>query len=657
MPAMTASQVAFRNLFSLRLFPVFLFLLPTLAFSQIAFSHRFFGGAAFDFGKKVLLMPDGSLVMAGDVQSTEGLGSGNMGKSDVVIFRFATQGIRFWQLRLGGSGTDELTDFVATRDGGFLMTGVTDSGDGTISFANGRMDAWVAKISADGQLIWSKTFGGYGDDRLNCVLETSDGRILVGGESGSNEGDMRSSRHGGLDSWLAKLDANGSMIWERHYGGSRNDNISKLLELPSGEYLAIHASDSYDGDVKANMGKKDVWVTRLNDFGEITWQANFGGEDNDEAHDATLAANGDLVLAGTTFSTTGHISGQKGLGDFWVCRISPTGEVQWSRNLGGEKPDGANAIKPTPDGGFVVCGITKSISGDIKGNRGYFDGWVIKVDSVGKLLWTRALGSEAKDALNDIAVLPKGGFLLAGSSELSSGGSPLPGHKGASDFWLCNLGDPQASGVRPYVTPPVLAGKVFDQDTKQPISASIILSDNKTLDSIAVAQTRPDGSFAMLLPAYGLISINAITPGYLFQGEDLLMDTLITTTGVTREIFLSKIKIGSSLVLRRIYFDAGKWDLLPASNAELERVLLFLKLNPRVVIQISGHTDNTGNKDEKIQLSINRANAVKAYLVARGVMDARLKVKGYGMYRPIAPNTTEAGRQQNRRVEFQVLNM
>ncbi|MEO1452146.1 MAG: OmpA family protein, partial [Bacteroidota bacterium] len=104
-----------------------------------------------------------------------------------------------------------------------------------------------------------------------------------------------------------------------------------------------------------------------------------------------------------------------------------------------------------------------------------------------------------------------------------------------------------------------------------------------------------------------------------------------------------------------IFFETGKWDLLPPSIPEMDRMVAFLELNPRVQIQVSGHTDNTGNKSQKVQLSLNRAESVKGYLREKGIAANRLRTKGYGMYRPIASNNTSAGRRKNRRVEFEVI--
>lgn len=622
--------------------------------AQIAFWQRYFGGSGFDYGKKVILLENGALVVAGELQSNDELGATSHGGTDAVLFQYATQGVRVWEHVIGGSGLDEVSDVIRTRDGGFLLVGASTSADGDVPYNHGRFDAWVVRLSGSGEVIWSKTFGGKGDDRLYTALETSDGRFLIGGESGSMDGDMRSSRYGGLDSWIAKIDVNGSLVWERHYGGNRNEKVNKLFEPAPGNFIAIHSSDSYDGNLKLSLGAKDVWITGLNDFGEIQWQEQIGGEENDEMHDALLLPDGDLVMAGTTFSTSGYILKQAGLGDFWLVRLGADRKMKWSRTFGGPKPDGASALAATPDGGFVAVGITKSTSGDIKINQGYFDAFALKINANGDLVWARTLGGAAKDGFTSVTVIPSGGYLVAGSAELPQAGMPMPGHKGASDIWLVNFGEPSLPGTRPYVTPPLLLGKVVEAGTGAPINARITLTDNRSLDSLASVSTRNDGRFALSLPSYGLLSINAIAPGYLFYGEDLLMDTLITSTQIDRQIQLERIRVGSSLILKRIYFEPGKWELLPESNPELERVVVFLKLNPRVFIQISGHTDNTGEKGDKVELSLNRANAVKNYLVAKGISPNRLRVKGYGMYRPIAPNTTAEGRAKNRRVEFEV---
>ena len=651
------------NAFCRLKFPALFLVMWLLGFpysqGQIAFWQHFLGGTRFDQGKRIMLRPDGTLILAGETLSTDGIGIDNHGKLiDIFVGKYATQGSFFWQKNLGGSKMDELGDIVETRDGGFVLIGTTTSSDGDVPANQGGSDIWVVKLDLQGDIEWSKTYGGRGDDRGITIVPLEDGGYLIGGESSSNNGDMQSIHNGGLDSWVAKITSQGRLLWERHYGGSANEKVCRMHPLPSGDFLIINSSDSPIDETQYKYGRKDVWLIKINPQGELLWQSHIGGEDNDDVHGSVMDKAGNIIIAGTTFSQKGNFTETKGLGDMWLFKISAQGDLLWSKTFGGPRADGANQVRIGKDGNYLLCGLTWSEMGDIRRNEGYYDGWIAKIDTLGKLLWSRTIGFKEKDVLNDVFELAEGGYLAIGYSVRSEDNFVQPGHHGSGDLWVANFGDPQKGlDVKPYRTPPLLVGKVKDKNTKKPLASTIILTDNTSLDSLGSTQSeRRDGAFVLLLPAYGLTSINVLAKDYLFFGEDILMDTVIDKTMIEAEIELEPIQIGSSLILKNISFDVGKWDLLPSSYAELERVVAFMKLNPRVVIQISGHTDNTGNKAQKVELSRRRALAVQEYLVKKGIMEIRTRVKGYGMYRPIASNSTPEGRRKNRRVEFEVIN-
>lgn len=633
-------------------------LFPSHTFSQVAFWQKYFGGTSFDLGQELIVKTDGTLLVAADVYSSDKFMEGNHStSSDICLFQYSTQNIIFWKKFYGGSGEETLSQLIETRDGGYAFIGTTGSQDGDVRNAKGQLDIWVVKLDDLGTIQWAETFGGTGNDRGFAILETTDGGFLIGGESGSMNGDMLSERHNGLECWLAKLNSRGSIIWERHLGGDANERIVALKEVEREVYTVVGASSSRNGDKGEAFGKKDVWILGVDAVGNIMWQSTVGGEANDDVHDVIIDADGNLLMAGTTFSTSIHIQKQQGKGDAWLLKTTNKGEVIWSRTFGGSRADGGSKVIQTYDGGYLLCGMARSINGDILANNGYYDGWVIKTNEFGAEVWSRTLGYEGKDMLMSVTELNEGGFIGIGFSEELAEGTQLPGHNGNLDIWICNFSDPKRSGVKPFITPPALEGVVYAQGNRKPLEASITLTDNKSLAQLGQARTEADGSFVTLLPTYGLISINVLSPGYLFFGQNLRMDTLQNRRSVARAIQLEPISIGSTLILRNIYFDTGKWDLLTNSFPELERLVSFLELNPRVVIEVSGHTDNTGNKDQKVELSLNRANAVRDYLISKGIDGDRLRVKGYGMYRPIAPNNTYTGRQKNRRVEFMVINM
>ncbi len=627
---------------------------------QIAYWQQFLGGSGFDAGKKVLYLPDGTLLLGIETASRDGLGASNRSDDlDVVIVKYASQGKTFWTTTIGGSGRDELADLIQTSDGGYLCVGTSDSRDGDFSVNHGGTDVWVAKLSPGGRLVWLRSLGGSGQDYGWSVVQDMDGGILIAAESGSVDGDMQSLHHGGLDGWIAKLSPAGRLLREKHFGGPGNDRIGRIHPHSDGLWL-VGSHDAMGGDVLKNQGNKDLWMLHLDEDWNILRQQSIGGPGNDDTHDSMIDDEGCLVLAGTTFSESGDVPDQHGKGDGWLVKFDSKGNYLWNRAYGGTRNEGFSAITLTHDGGYAMVGMTLSENGHLSQNEGYFDGWFLKTQRDGAPQFSRSIGYPAKDAFFDVQELPQGGFIMIGHvQEKQPEKIFIKGHLGIYDVWLANLGDPaRGMSVRPYRTPPIMIGNVVDRQGGQALESAITLTDNRTLDSLTATNSDVvDGSFVLLLPSYGLVSINVLAQGYLFYGQDILTDSLFDKTSIQRTVRLDPIEVGSSLVLENIYFQTGKWEILQPSFPELNRLIAFLELNPRVKIEISGHTDNTGNREEKIELSLHRAEAVKEYLASQGISTYRMSVKGYGMYRPRATNGTEDGRRLNRRVEFTVTAM
>ncbi|WNJ19796.1 OmpA family protein [Pontibacter sp. G13] len=646
---------------TLRILLCCLALSPACSFAQVDYWFNLYGGAGYDRGKKFEVLDNGTIILAGESSSQDDFSRGDSaGTQDIVIFKTNTQRTIIWKQVIGGSGTESLSDMIRLESGGFLLVGTTDSQDGDIPRGYGGTDVWAARISETGELLWSQSYGGSGDDRGYGAIPTTDGGFFLLGESASANGLATSQHFGGYDAWVLRINGKGRLIWEKQFGGTHNEKARKGFRISESEYLIFGTAASDDGNVEQALGKKDVWMLRMSEYGKIKTQRSFGGSENDDIYDAYRDSKGNVVIAGTSFSSDGDLLQHQGEGDGWLLKMDSSYQVLWSQSYGGPRGDGFNSVGPMQDGGYIMGGLTKSRTGEgqIEFNAGYYDAWMVKVDGTGKLLWNKTYGNKRKDEFFDIQEMAKGGFLAFGNIENNTTGPKIERHNGVSDWILVNFNDPLKLGVRPFVTPPLLKGTVLDKKTGLPLRAAVKLTDNKTLDSLASAVSEPDtGNFGMLMPAYGLVSMNVLAKGYLFHGEDILMDTLFSRVSIKQTYELEPIRLGASLILKNIYFDTGKWELLPESFAELERVVAFLKLNPRVVIEVSGHTDNTGNKKQKVELSLRRANAVKAYLIDQGIMELRLKVKGYGMYRPIATNKTSAGRRKNRRVEFEIINI
>ena len=200
-----------------------------------------------------------------------------------------------------------------------------------------------------------------------------------------------------------------------------------------------------------------------------------------------------------------------------------------------------------------------------------------------------------------------------------------------------------------------IRGTVYDAGTKAPVEADVQLYDLKTGNLATGAYSDPKtGEFLVCLPS-GEYALNASADGYLFFSKNYNVATSTVKEPVTLEVPLSPLSAGSTIALRNIFFNTASYDLLPASNAELDKLVKLLQSNPTVRIELGGHTDNVGADAANLTLSDQRAKAVREFVIAKGIEADRITAAGYGETKPIATNDTEEGRAQNRRTEVTVL--
>ena len=196
-------------------------------------------------------------------------------------------------------------------------------------------------------------------------------------------------------------------------------------------------------------------------------------------------------------------------------------------------------------------------------------------------------------------------------------------------------------------------GVVFDDSDKKRLGALIDIIDLRTGNSIYTSYSDAiDGTFLGTLPKGNQYSLNASKEGYLFYSENFSLEKFIIGKPIELEVPLQKIAVGKKVVLKNIFFDSNKYDLKPASKAELQKLIEFLQENPTVYIEIDGHTDDVGDDQSNLILSQNRSKAVFQYLIEHEINSSRIKYKGFGETMPVADNKTSAGKANNRRTEF-----
>lgn len=619
------------------------------------------GSTGYDNGMKLIPTDHNCFLMGGQTSSNSGFGEGNNGTGtyDMVVAKVSAEGQVIWRTLIGGSGKETFADMKATPDGGAILIGTAESKNWDAASSHGKMDFIVAKVDKQGTKEWVKCYGGVGNDKGLAVLALEDGRYIIGGESGSRSGTMTYTR-GGLDAWIAMLDHEGEVLLEKSLGGSGNEKITQLFEIKKDRYLALCTTASVDGDVKNPLGAKDVWAVCLSKNFDIIWQRTFGGSDFDEAHSIIRAFNGDLVIAGTTFSEDEDLalSTYHGMGDAWMFQITDDGNVRWSNTYGGAKSDGGNGLAQTPDGGYIMVGTSNSKNGGIM-NKGLYDGLMVRTDSLGGLIWQGSFGGEDFEYLYDVVALEGGNYLALGFAESVKGDLAPVSKEIGNDFWFFRFTDPADPINNVLKSVPYLAGSFKSQTTGMPIMGDVFITDNKSMKQMA--KTKNDaatGLYEMDLPeGNGQYSVMYSSPGYMFYGQDLDYGLLAGGPEIHIDVMLQPILVGSKVILKNINFDIGSAEVRDDSEPELRRLLYFLKSNPDVKVEISGHTDNTGVPDRVKSLSERRATRVRDWLLKNGASGRQMQVAGYGMERPIDTNDTEEGRQKNRRVECEVVEL
>jgi len=242
-------------------------------------------------------------------------------------------------------------------------------------------------------------------------------------------------------------------------------------------------------------------------------------------------------------------------------------------------------------------------------------------------------------------------LLVNASGAVAYFASDRPGGYGDLDMYSFEL-YPEA---RPL---PVtyIEGKVTDKMTGKPVEADVELFDVATGELATAAYSDPkSGEFLVCLPMGRTYALNAGAEGYLFYSENYEVPQGTTKEPYSLDVPLSPLTAGSVIALRNIFFNTASFDLLSASNAELEKLGQLLKTNPTLRIELGGHTDNVGGDAANMTLSEQRAKAVRDHLIGQGIDGGRITAKGYGKTKPVATNDTEEGRALNRRTEVTVL--
>ncbi|KZS39607.1 hypothetical protein AWE51_08120 [Aquimarina aggregata] len=346
-----------------------------------------------------------------------------------------------WVKTFGGTKEDNILSVVEAADGSYVLAGYTQSADGDITDKTATdSDYWILKLSKAGDIVWSKTYGGSGEDRAEKIITTLDGGYAIVGYSRSSDQDV--TENAGLqDYWIVKLNASGDVQWQKSFGFAGIDRAFSVVQTNDGGYfmtgfLDVTASEGDGNDDKSANTKHGVgefWGIKLDASGEKEWRRFFGGSNNDRSYDTLQTEDNGFLMIGSSESIDFDITNSKGSYDFWVVKINSEGTKLWQKSFGGTEIDVAYAMAATGNGTYVIVGDSRSENGDISEAKGNADLWMIQIDGNGNLLWQKSLGGTAFDTGRGIQKMRNDGFIITGNSR--SNDVNLSENKGESDIW------------------------------------------------------------------------------------------------------------------------------------------------------------------------------------------------------------------------------
>jgi len=361
-------------------------------------------------------------------------------------------------------------DIRQTSDGGYIIIGSTSSSlfpvGGDVPGIHGvnSTDVWVIKLNSLGNVVWEKAYGGVFDDAGETIIPLLDGGYLGVATTYSQTNDCPTGQvtgnHGGADIWVFKISSDGTLIWQKCFGGSNDEAPIGITVGADGGYIISGWTSSTDGDVTGggyHGGIADAWIFKINKNGDIIWQHCYGGNKVDVVAEVYEVPDG-YITSGLTISTdiprfhyNTYIPGNNEP-DLWALKISKTGNVVWQNAYGSYFGEYGGFGFPTFDGGIIVIG--KAIGdpydlggdGDVSGIHHLYgtptmDLWAIKVDKNGNLAWQKCLGGSYAD-----------GSLNGGVIQTQSGGYAILSDSSSNDYDLSGAGNHLPNiGIDPWV--------------------------------------------------------------------------------------------------------------------------------------------------------------------------------------------------------------
>ncbi|MBX7140853.1 MAG: T9SS type A sorting domain-containing protein [Chitinophagales bacterium] len=337
--------------------------------------ENYYGGIDYEEGSAVAETDDGGFIVVG---YTESFGAGG---SDFFVVRTAADGDTVWTKTYGGTSSDVAKDIVKLDGGHYMIGGFTSS------FGLDEPDIYLIEIDYDGNALWSKTIGTEENEQLNKIRKTSDGGFIICGIT---------EKLSHYKYYIVKTNSSGDTLWTRAY----DYGIAEWIEQTDdgGYILVVYPYEPF------GVTRYDFQLVKLDSDGETAWSKFYGAAD--PVHEISFAVqqatDGGYLLAGRV---DGYGAGGS---DFLILKTDADGDSLWSKTFGGGEDERAFTLINTSDGGYLIGGYTATFGG------GYFDFYLVKTDENGDSLWTRTYGGEWQEMVFDVKETSDGGFAAVG---------------------------------------------------------------------------------------------------------------------------------------------------------------------------------------------------------------------------------------------------
>lgn len=385
----------------------------TATFVPLEGSIRTYGGSDMDTGLSITETSDGGFALSGYTNSSDGDFQGlHAGNFDLVVIKVDSDGNLEWTRLFGDEGLDQGYSITETTDGGIVVSGKNPAGTWT---------TLIIKLDLDGNVLWERTFESGSGDALTA---TDDGGVVVTGWSASDAGVFEGLNRGKTDAYLMKLDTNGDVEWVQTYGGSLGDHGNSVVQTADGGFLLSGWASSNDGMFE---GLKDHindsgFLIHTDPAGNVKW-AKFLTEEEDDHIYSFIGETADVaettnqkILFVYTDCTAGETVGSL-LCRYHLKEVDQNGETFWKKTFNGSGSDYIEGITATADAGVILVGATSSDDGDFSGLalKGKSDMLIHKVTSTGDTEWIKNYGGGRWETAASIVQTQSGGYVLTGS--------------------------------------------------------------------------------------------------------------------------------------------------------------------------------------------------------------------------------------------------